>query len=552
VLADARENGQDGAEREDAMTTAESLQTVLLLAGALLLFISLARRLPVPNPVLLVLGGLALGLVPGAPRPRLDPDLVFLVFLPPILWGAAYFTSLRDFRANARPIALLAIGLVLATTAVVAVVAHAIVPGLGWAGAVALGAIVSPPDAVAATAVVRKLGVPRRVVTILEGESLVNDATALVLYRGALVAMVAGTFAPLDAVDTFFFAATAGVVIGIGIGAIALGALQVGPDPLVQTAVTLLAPYVAWTLGERAHASPVLACVAGGLVLRQGLSLRVTPSMRLQSRAVWDFLLFALNGMLFLLIGLQLPSLVEDVAHDQLPRMIAYGLVVSAAAIATRLAWVPFITWLPRKLSPALRARDPMPARSAIFLIAWTGLRGAVSLAAALALPMATADGAPLPFRSELILITFVVIFCTLVIQGASLAPLVRRLPLPAEDIQDREELLARTTATRAALARLDALAGEAWTNATVLGEQRTFYQQRLARQGSNGEGPSSLLSDRAVQRTRYETLVAERVALVALRDDGAISDEVLVELESELDLEAARNGLADASEAPA
>jgi monovalent cation/hydrogen antiporter len=540
------------SRREDAMTTAESLQTVLLLVGALLLCISLARRLPIPHPVLLVLGGLALGLVPGAPRPRLDPDLVFLVFLPPILWAAAYFTSLRDFRANARPIALLAIGLVLATTAAVAAVAHALLPGLGWAGAVALGAIVSPPDAVAATAVVRKLGVPRRVVTILEGESLVNDATALVLYRGALAALVAGVFAPLDAVDTFVFAAAAGVVIGLGVGAIALGALRLGPDPLVQTAVTLLAPYVAWTLGERAHASPVLACVAGGLLLRQSLSLRVTPSMRLQSRAVWDFLLFALNGMLFLLIGLQLPSLIGDVARGEVPRLLAYGLAVSAAAIATRLVWVPLMTWLPRKVSAALRARDPMPPRSAIFLIAWTGLRGAVSLAAALALPMTTADGAPLPYRSQLILITFVVIFCTLVVQGASLGPLVRRLPLPSEDIQDREEQLARTTATQAALARLDALVGEPWADAVVLREQRTFYERRLARQGSDGEGPSSPLSDRAVQRTRYETLVAERLALVQLRDGGAISDEVLVELEAELDLEAARHGLADASDAPA
>jgi CPA1 family monovalent cation:H+ antiporter len=558
VLARARRNRQDrgtpracGAE-EDTMSTAESLQTVLLLVGALLLFISSARRLPIPHPVLLVLGGLALGLVPGAPRPRLDPDLVFLVFLPPILWAAAYFTSLRDFRANARPIALLAIGLVLATTAAVAALAHALLPGLGWAGAVALGAIVSPPDAVAATAVVRKLGVPRRIVTILEGESLVNDATALVLYRAALAAVVAGVFDPFDAVGTFFFAAGAGVAIGLAVGALALGALRVGPDPLVQTAVTLLAPYVAWTLGERAHASPVLACVAGGLLLRQSLSLNVTPSMRLQSRAVWDFVLFALNGMLFLLIGLQLPSLIADVPHDQVWQLLGFGLAVSAAAIATRLAWVPLMTWLPRKISRALRARDPMPPWPAIFLTAWTGLRGAVSLAAALALPMATAGGAPLPHRSELILITFVVIFCTLVVQGASLGPLVRRLPLPSEDIQDREEQLARTTATRAALARLDALAGERWTDAAVLGEQRAFYERRLGRYGSDGEGPQSLLSDRAAQRTRYETLVAERLALVELRDDGSISDEVLVELEAELDLEAARNGLADASEAPA
>jgi Na+/H+ antiporter len=534
------------------MSTAESLQIVLLLVGALLLGMSLARRLPVPYPVLLVLGGLAFGLAPGAPRPRLDPDLVFLVFLPPILWAAAYFTSLRDFRANARPIALLAIGLVLVTAAAVAVVARWLLPDLGWAGAVALGAIVSPPDAVAATTVVRSLGVPRRVVTVLEGESLVNDATALVLYRAALMALVAGTFEPLDAVGTFFFAAGAGVAIGMAVGAVALGAMRVGPDPLIQTAVTLLAPYVAWTLGERAHASPVLACVAGGLVLRRRLSLHVTPNTRLQARAVWDFVLFALNGMLFLLIGLQLPALVASVPSDAVWRLLGYGLVVAGIAIATRLVWVPFIVWLPRRLSPSLRARDPMPHWSAVVVIAWTGLRGAVSLAAALALPLALPDGTPLPLRSELILITFVVIFCTLVIQGLSLRPLIRRLPLPVEDLAEREEQLARTTATRAALARIETLASEPWTDAAVLGEQRSFYERRLARGGSiGGEAPASLLSDRAQKRTRYETLVAERLALVELRDAGAISDEVLFVLESELDLEAARHGLADASEAP-
>jgi CPA1 family monovalent cation:H+ antiporter len=473
------------------------------------------------------------------------------VFLPPILWAAAYFTSLRDFRANTRSIALLAVGLVLVTTVAVAVVARWLLPELGWAGAIALGAIVSPPDAAAATAVVRTLAVPRRVVTVLEGESLVNDATALVLYRAAIAALVAGVFEPLHAVGSFFFAAGVGVAIGLAVGAVALRTLRLGGEPLVQIAVTLLAPYVAWTLGERAHASPVLACVAGGLFLRQGLSLTVTPNTRLQARTVWDFVLFALNGMLFLLIGLQLPSLLADVAGDDVVRLVGYGLAISAVVIVTRLACVPLISWLPRLLSPSLRARDPLPPWSAIFLTAWTGLRGAVSLAAALALPLALADGSALPLRSELILITFVVIFCTLVIQGATLRPLVQRLPFPAEDVAVREEQLARATATRAGLARLDALAAEPWTDAKVLGEHRSLYERRLGRFES-GDGPVSLLSDRAVQRTRYETLVAERLALVRLRDEGAISDEVLVALEAELDLEAARHGLADASEAPA
>jgi Na+/H+ antiporter len=530
------------------MTTAAALQTVLLLVGAVLIGMSVARRLPVPYPVLLVIAGLGLGLVPGLPAPRLDPDLVFLVFLPPILWAAAYFTSLRDFRANARPITFLAVGLVIATTAAVAVIAHAMIPGLGWAAASALGAIVSPPDAVSATAVIRSLGVPRRVVTVLEGESLVNDATALVLYRAALIAMLAGTFDPLQALGSFFFAAGAGVAIGIGVAVLTLAAMRVGPDPLVQTAVTLMAPYIAWTLGEQVHASSVLACVAGGLVLRQRFSLRVTPRTRLQSRAVWDFVLFALNGTLFLLIGLQLPGLVEDVPPGSLPRLVAYGLAISAVVIAIRLIWVPITVWLPRRLSASLRQRDPMPPWPAVFLIAWTGLRGGVSLAAALALPLALGDGVPLPFRSELILITFVVIFCTLVLQGASLAPLVRRLPMPSDDLPEREECEAREQAARAALARIDALARTPWADSGALAELRELYEERL-RSGDaclDENGPSSLLSERATKRARFEALIAERKTLVALRDAGTIGDEVLVTLESELDLEAARLGLAD------
>ena len=515
---------------------------------------SIARRLPLPYPVLLVLAGLGLGLVPGLPAPRLDPDLVFLVFLPPILWAAAYFTSLRDFRANARPIAILAVGLVIATAAAVAVVAHAMIPGLGWAAAIALGAIVSPPDAVAATAVIRSLGVPRRVITVLEGESLVNDATALVLYRGALIAMLAGTFDPLGLLANFVFAASVGVAIGIGVAALALAAMRIGPDPLIQTAVTLMAPYVAWTLGEQVHASPVLACVAGGLFLRRSFSLRVAPSTRLQARAVWDFVLFALNGSLFLLIGLQLPGLVADVPSGSLSRLAAYGVAISAVAIGVRLIWVPITVWLPRRLSASLRQRDPMPPWPAIFLIAWTGLRGGVSLAAALALPLALADGVPLPLRSELILVTFVVIFCTLVLQGASLAPLVRRLPMPSDDLPEREECEAREHAARAALARIDALASAPWADPGALAELRELYEARL-RSGDaclDENGPSSLLSERATKRARFEALIAERKALVALRDDGTISDEVLVTLESELDLEAARLGLADASDADA
>src|SRR5688572_751072 len=353
--------------------TAHAVELITLLFAAVLVLAAVARRLVVPYPFLLVVGGLVLGFVPGLPPLTPNPDLIFFAFLPPILWAAAYFTSFRDFKANLRPIGLLAFGLVLTTTAVVAVVARALLPGLGWAGAVALGAIISPPDAVAAAAVLRRLRIPHRVLVILEGESLVNDATALVLYRTAVAAMVTGTFSLGDATASFVLGAVGGVLIGLAIGWIALVALDRLRDPMTEIAVTLLAPYFAWTIAERAHTSAVLACVAGGLLLRRHMSRVVAPGTRLQARAVWDLLVFALNGMIFILIGLALRPLAEAVPPGELPALVRQGLVLSAAVIATRLVWVPIAAVLPR-LSPSLRKRDPLPHWSNVLLISWTGL----------------------------------------------------------------------------------------------------------------------------------------------------------------------------------
>src|SRR5215510_12972721 len=299
---------------------------------------ALARRVLIPYPIFLVIGGLILGFVPGVPAVRLDPEIVFLIFLPPILWAAAYFTSWRDFRANLRPIGLLAVGLVLATTAAVAAVAHASLPALGWAGAMALGAIVSPPDAVSATAIARRLRIPRRVVTVLEGESLVNDATALILYRAAVGAAVWGTasFSLGEALFEFVFAAVAGVAIGILVSMVGRWALCMARDSFTEIAITLLAPYVAWVLGELTHASAVLACVAGGLHVRQHFSAAVSPVTRLQGRAVWDLLIFMLHGFIFILIGLQLGTLRQAIPAGQLGLLLMTAVLISLTAILDR------------------------------------------------------------------------------------------------------------------------------------------------------------------------------------------------------------------------
>jgi len=529
------------------MANLHQIEIVILLLVAVLALTTIARNVLIPYPILLVVGGLILGMLPGLPVIRLDPDLVFLVFLPPILWAAAYFTSWRDFRANLRPITLLAVGLVLATTAAVALIAHAFLPGLGWAGAIALGAIVSPPDAVAATTIARRLNLPHRVVIILEGESLVNDATALVLYRAAIAAAVSGTFVLSETLAQFLLAGTIGVIIGVTVGALSRWALCLTNETSTDIGVTLLAPYVAWVLAETVHASGVLACVAGGLYIRQHFST-IAPNTRLQARAVWGFVVFLLNAVLFILIGLQLGGLRGAIQSYGLGTLIWHGAIVSATAIGVRLAWVPVAAYLPRLLSPALRARDPFPPWSYIFLIGWTGMRGIVSLAAALALPFTTVSGAPFPFRDEIILLTFAVILSTLVLQGLTLSPLIRWLNLEADQTLVREEAHAREQAASAALERLDQLAAESWPLPEQVERLRINYAQRAKRfaQPDAADPDCSPDAAAAYRRLRHEALTAERQRVIALRDQDVISDEVLHRLEHELDVEALRMGVGE------
>lgn len=524
------------------------LETVILLLGVVLALTTIAQKIFIPYPILLVVGGLILGLIPGLPTVTLSPDLVFLVFLPPILWAAAYFTSWREFHDNLRPISLLAVGLVLATTAAVAFVARMVLPGMGWAEAIALGAIVSPPDAVSATAIGKRLHIPRRVVAILEGESLVNDATALILYRTAVGAAVGGSFALGHTLIEFVFAAVAGVVIGIVVGMVARWALCLAGDSFTEIAITLLAPYVAWVLGELTHASAVLACVAGGLHVRKHFSAAVSPVTRLQARAVWNLLVFVLNGFIFILIGLQLGALRQAIPAGQLAQVVIAGVLVSLTAILVRLGWVPLAALIPRWLSPSLRARDPLPAWPNIFIIGWTGMRGIVTLAAALALPVATAAGTPFPFRTEIILISFSVILATLVVQGLSLTPVIRLLRLEEDRGLEREEMQAREHAATVALERLDELASESWLMGDQVERLRLHYSRQLRRFAKGGvvDADCSIEAGEAFRRLRHETISAERVALIALRNDGTISDEVLHRLEYELDVESLRLGIGE------
>jgi CPA1 family monovalent cation:H+ antiporter len=517
--------------------TSHTVLLALGLASLVMAVTALARRFPIPTPILQVCAGLLVGLIKGASVPELEPDLIFFVFLPPVLWSAAYFTSMREFRANLRPIGLLAIGLVIATTGVVAVVCHALLPGLPWAVAVAIGAIVSPPDAVAAEAIIKRLPVPHRTVVILEGESLVNDASALVLYRTAVVAAVTGVFSLGETVVRFFIDAGVGILIGIMVAWLVVSIARRINDPVAVSLVTLLAPYFCWISGELLHVSAVLACVAGGLYIRPHFSTVVSPLTRTNALAVWNLLIFVVNGFIFTLMGIQFGDLIEASPADTLISAGSVALIVSLIVILVRLIWVPLATILPRLLSKRARERDPMPNPKGVALVAWTSMRGIVSLATALAIPVSLASGQRFPYRSEILIITLGVILVTLVLQGLTLAPLIRWLRFSPDQTPEVERQHARREALRAALERLDDLSDEPWVSHEVVERLREEYRRRSERQLA----PS--LAHDGNSRVRAEMVRAERRSLVRLRNEGAISDEVLHELERELDAEAIRLG---------
>jgi monovalent cation/hydrogen antiporter len=514
----------------------EPVVFAVVIAVLVVSLTALARRLPVPTPILQVIAGFAVAMIPGVTIPQLDPNLVFFVFLPPILWGAAMFTSVREFKRNIDKIGTLAVGLVIVTTAVIAVVARMMFPDLPWAVAVALGAIISPPDAVAATAIVSRLRVPPRVITVLEGESLVNDASALVLYRTAVAAAVTGVFSWGESIVRFFIDAGIGSLIGLLVAWLIVRALRLTRDPLAEALLTLAGPYVAWTAAESLHVSAVLACVAGGVYLQQGLSTAVGPTSRLQSRTVWELVVFLVNALVFLLLGAQFGMLITIVPRDNLGAVFRDGVIITVAAMLVRLIWVPLISLLPR-LSANVRRRAPKPNWKSLTLVSWTSMRGVVSLATALALPLVIASGQPFPHRTEIILITMCVIVLTLLVQGLSLSTIVRVLRFEPEETRHIEERLARREATRRGAEALEDLSHEPWVDARDVEALRAELRERL--RSSEQEGGS--FDGR--RRLRLAMIDAERRMLIRLRNEDTISDEVLRSLEQELDLEAVRAG---------
>ncbi|HET7521294.1 MAG TPA: Na+/H+ antiporter, partial [Candidatus Limnocylindria bacterium] len=395
------------------MTELELLLAVLLLVALLTV---VAGRVGIPYPILMTLGGLGLSVIPNVPRLELAPEIVFLLILPPILFGAAYFTSPRELWRNVRPISLLAVGLVLVTTVAVAVVVHGMVPGIGWAPAFALGAIVSPPDAVSTTAIAQRLGLPPRLVTILEGESLVNDATALVAFRLAVAAAGTGTFSLIEAAGNFALVSVGGVLIGLLIGWLVVQILTQLVNPPVEVLVTMLAPVAAWLPAETLHFSGVLSVVTAGIVLGQAAPRIMSSDTRVLGSGVWQMLVFTLNGLVFVLIGLQLPSILSELSADRSPAdLLLLALAVCVTVMVVRLIWVYPATYLPRLLVPGLAQRDPSPDPRVVAILGWSGMRGVVSLAAGLTLLH------DFPSRDLLVFLTFAVILATLLGQGLTL-----------------------------------------------------------------------------------------------------------------------------------
>ncbi len=519
-----------------------NLGIIILLLAVVTALAQVTDKIRIPYPILLVLAGIAIGVIPGLPVITLDPEIVFLIFLPPVLYAAAWNTSWPDFKEAIRPISLLAVGCVLFTTVIVAMAAHYFIPDFGWVESFVLGAIVSPPDAVAATAATKGLKIPKRIITILEGESLVNDATGLIAYRYAIAAAASGTFIFWLAGINFFYVAGLGIVIGIAMGYVFFWIHKITPNnATTDTTFTLLAPYAAYLLAEEFHSSGVLAVVAAGLFLSPRSSEVFSNRTRIQANAVWDTIIFVLNGVIFILIGLQLPIILGHITSNSIGTLFWYGGVVSIAAVLARIIWVFPGTYLPRWLSKGIRTREPKPGIRNVSIVAWSGMRGIVSLAAALGLPLMVSETKEFPNRNLIIFLTFCVIFVTLVFQGMTLRKLISWLGVKSDDEHLREEERIRVMLASSVIEHIEENYSLGMSD-EVLNQIKSKYEiriQRIRKDASEHRMPPEQIDE--LHRIQYELINRERELILRLRKEGKASDEVVRKIEYELDLEEAR-----------
>jgi Na+/H+ antiporter len=523
-----------------------TLPTVLALLFAVVLFTTVARRLRLPYPSLLALGGLLMAIVPGLPRMQLAPDVVLLVFLPPLLFGAGWRIPWREFVEQARPISVLAIGLVLFTTVGIGLAAHALDPSLPLGAAFVLGAIVSPTDPLAASAVARQVRLPRQIITILEGESLANDATGLVVYRIAVGAVVAGSFGVFHGAAIFVLLAVGGVATGLVIGFVSVQLQRLVEDPPIEFALQLLTAYAAYLAAERVGFSGVFAAAAAGLLVGHHWSYALGARSRLQAVAVWDTLDFLLNAVLFLLLGLQLPVVLSEVRDSDLGRLALTGVGVSILAIALRMGWM-FAGALLSRLRPLVARLRPGASRgggqvqpaNVIALLGWSGMRGVLSLATALAVPQTTESGAPFPGRASILFCAFCVIAVTLIVQGLPMPYIIRWLRIARDEPRHEADRLARIRTARAAHDRLEQLIaeGDELTRALAADLQER-YRKLLEHFEAEATAGNSARVQAEIIRLRKELTLAQRHALLDLHQRRLIDDDTFRRIERELDLE--------------
>jgi len=526
------------------------LKDSLLLIVSLLFIVSmlamLSDKLRISYPIFLVIAGLGISLIPGVPIIQLDPNIVFIIFLPPLLYSAAWYTPWHDFWRMRRPIGLLGFGLVLCTSLAVAWFSSWLIPNFSLPLGFLLGGIISPPDAVAATSVLQNLRVPRRAVTILEGESLVNDAASLIVFRFALAALFTGKFLLWKAGVDFLLVIFMGILIGLAIAHIAYAIHRWLPTTSsIDTALTLIAPYLMYTAAEHFHYSGVLAVVSGGLFLSYRSHDIFSYESRLQTQSVWNVLVFLLNGVVFILIGLQLPGIIRGLGEYSLSEAIWYGIAISAVTILVRLLWVYPGAFVPRMLSKRIRQREPSPGWKPIFLVGWSGMRGVVSLASALAIPITLSSGESFPHRNMILFITFCVILSTLVVQGLTLPLVIRWLKIEVKENEEGERLALRLRLANIALDHIATYYPDETSTIEAFGQLRSRYERmasiadkQLKKEGGDGAPPAYLPRYR---KLLLELVNVQRQELSRMRRDNEYSDELLRNKETELDLEEAR-----------
>jgi CPA1 family monovalent cation:H+ antiporter len=516
------------------------LQIVLFLMLCAVALGWVARHFKFPYPIALVVGGGLLGFVPRLPQPQFDPQFTLVLVLPPILYQAALLTSWREFKANIRPIGLLAIGLVIATTLAVGATLKLLAPDIPWAAAFVLGAIVSPPDAVAATAILSRLNIPRHVVTVLEGESLVNDATGLVIYKFAVAAVLTGVFSIWQASLELAGVAIGGIAIGFLMGQFFVIVHKYLGDAFIEVLTTLAVPYVAYIVAESLHLSGVLAVVAAGIVRGRYAPEIVSAEMRIIARSVWNLLVFLLNSLVFILIGWQLSAIMARLTDYTVAQLFFYGTFVSAVAIVVRFVWIYPAIYLPLVFRAARGQAVLPPQEGEVFIMSWCGMRGIVSLAAALALPQALEDASPFPERDLIIFLTFVVIAVTLVIQGLSLKPLIRRLQVGRDWSIQEEQQRAKMALGKAAIAAIDSVVAQDGISNDLAERIRAEFAEQITLSVPNGLVLRHSGADDA-KRLRAAAVKAERHELIRLWRDNQISDEVLHKIEEDLDYQESR-----------